>query len=50
MRLTSVASMCPFGCSTGTVSVKSPEPWMRHTSVIGASVLRYSTNSAMPPS
>ena len=50
VRATSVASMWPFGCRTGIVSVKSPEPWMRQVSVSGASGARKSTNSEMPPS
>jgi hypothetical protein len=50
VRSTSDASMWPFGCSTGIVSVKLPSPWIRQVSVSGASGARKSTNSEIPPS
>src|SRR3712207_9399138 len=49
-RVSSVGTMWPFSCSTGTVSVKVPEPWMRHVSVSGGAIARCSADSLMPPS
>ncbi len=42
--------MWPLTSSTGTVSVKVPEPSRRHTSVTAVSGARNSTKSVMPPS
>ena len=49
-RSSSREESCPVASSTGTVSLNSPVPCRRHTSVTGGSVARWSTNSAMPPS
>lgn len=50
VRSTSVETMWPLSSSIGTVSLKVPVPWMRHTSVFAPSTARCSTNSPMPPS
>ena len=49
-RSTSVGVMWPRSSSTGTVSVKLPEPVSRSTSVTGSPDDRCSQNSLMPPS